>query len=72
MVHYNAPKDKFNKLDIFSKICYILHCRACTMQLRHTQFSEKLDERRQAMVKQIIMLLIALDLLLVALNLLKS
>lgn len=42
------------------------------MQPRHTQFSEKLDERRQAMMKQIIMLLIAFDLLLVALNLLKS
>lgn len=43
------------------------------MQLRYTQFSEKLNERRQAMVDKvdkIIMLLIAFDLLLVALKLL--
>ena len=42
------------------------------MQHRHTQFLEKLDERRQAMIEQIIMLLIALDILLVALKLLHS
>ena len=42
------------------------------MQLRHTQFSEKLDERRQAMVEKIIMLLIALDILLVAFKLIQS
>lgn len=41
------------------------------MQLRYTQFSEKLNERRQAMVEQIIMLLIAFDILLAALKLLK-
>lgn len=42
------------------------------MQLRHTRFSEKFDERMQAMIDKIIMLLIAFDLLLVALNLFKS
>lgn len=41
------------------------------MQLRHTLFSEKLDERRQAMVDKVIMLLLALDILIVALKFLK-
>lgn len=39
------------------------------MQLRHTQFSEKLDERRsKTIIDKIIMLLLALDILIVALN----
>ena len=42
------------------------------MQLRHTRFPEKLDERRQAMIEKIIMLLIALDILLVAFKLIQS
>ena len=43
------------------------------MQLRHTQFSEKLDERRaKTMIDKIIMLLLALDILIVALNIFKS
>ena len=41
------------------------------MQLRHTQFSEKLDERRQAMVEKVIMLLLAFAIAVIALNLLK-
>ena len=43
------------------------------MQLRHTQFSEKLDKRRaKTMIDKIIMLLLALDILIVALNIFKS
>ena len=41
------------------------------MQLRHTRFSEKLDERRQAMVEKAIMLLLAFSIAVIALNLLK-
>ena len=39
------------------------------MQLRHTQFSEKLDERRQAMIDKIIMLLLAFSVAVIALKL---
>ncbi len=39
------------------------------MQLRHTQFTKKLDERRQAMVDKIIMLLLAFSIAVIALNL---
>ncbi len=43
------------------------------MQLRHTQFSEKFDERRaKTIIDKIIMLLLALDILIVALNIFKS
>ncbi len=39
------------------------------MQLRHTRFSEKLDERRQrAMVDKIIMLLLAFAITVIALK----
>jgi hypothetical protein len=42
------------------------------MQLRHTQFSEKLDERRQAMiVEKTIMLLLAFSIAVIALGLSK-
>lgn len=39
------------------------------MQLRHTQFLEKLDERRQAMVEKLIMLLLAFSIAVIALKL---
>ena len=39
------------------------------MQLRHTQFSEKLDERRRAMVEKTIMLLLAFAIAVIALKL---
>ena len=39
------------------------------MQLRYTQFSEKLNERRQAMVDKVIMLLLAFSIAVIALNL---
>ncbi len=39
------------------------------MQLRYTQFSEKLNERRQAMVDKVIMLLLAFAIVVIALNL---
>lgn len=39
------------------------------MQLRYTQFSEKLNERRQAMVDKIIMLLLAFAIAVIALKL---
>ena len=42
------------------------------MQLRHTRFSEKLDERRQAMVEKAIMLLLAFGFAVIALKLLLS
>ncbi len=41
------------------------------MQLRHTLFSEKLDERRQAMVDKIIMLLQAFAIVVIALKLIQ-
>lgn len=39
------------------------------MQLRYTQFSEKLNERRQVMVDKIIMLLLAFSIAVIALKL---
>ena len=39
------------------------------MQLRYTQFSKKLNERRQAMVDKIIMLLLAFSIAVIALKL---
>ena len=39
------------------------------MQLRYTQFSEKLNERRQVMVDKIIMLLLAFAIVVIALKL---
>ena len=42
------------------------------MQLRHTRFSEKLDERRQAMIiEKIIMLLLAFSIAVIAFDLSK-
>lgn len=41
------------------------------MQLRYTQFSEKLNERRQAMVDKIIMLLLAFSIAVIALKLIQ-